>query len=131
MVKKKSVFIIYAGTVSPFSANKEDDIRAVLDIIEGKTICETRNTEVMQKFESEKGGPECLGKLDIKTDVGSIGIQSDNMNGESSTVSSSLSVRVVAFPHCGHNIPLQVPDELASAIYAHLCAFSSSKSGCM
>lgn len=131
-VKKKSVLIIYAGAVSPFSSNKEDDIRAILDVIDPGIIRETADKAAQLKTESTACEDGSLDRAGVNRDKGSKGVEGDDVNGTSSSlspslsspVSSCISVRVLAFPQCGHNMPLQVPDDLAGTIHAHLTSHS-------
>ena len=131
-LKKKSVLIIYAGAVSPFSSNKEDDIRAILDVIDRGIIRETADAASKLKTKSVACEDGCLDMASMNLDEGSRDAEGDDMNGTSSSmspslsspVSSCISVRVLAFPQCGHNIPLQVPDDLAGTIHAHLTSHS-------
>ena len=128
ILKKKSVLIIYAGTSSPFSLDKENDIRALLDVINKETIEAANGTE---SFTNSTGGNcevEILGRAG-RVELKTIGeemkrVEKYDMDAEQSGASSPLSVKVVAFPHCGHNIPLQVPDDLAAVIHTHLSSLS-------
>lgn len=145
-VKKKSVLIIYAGAVSPFSTDKVDDIRSILDVIDWGIMRETADTTANLKAKSVACEDGCLDRAGMDIDEGSRGVEGDDINGTSSSlspslssslsqslilpvsppVSSCLSVRVLAFPHCGHNMPLQVPDDLADTVHAHLTSHSYS-----
>ena len=128
ILKKKSVLIIYAGTSSPFSLDKENDIRALLDVINKETIEAANGTESLTHSASGKSEVKILG-LAGRVDLNTIGeemkrVESYDMDAEQSGASSPLSVKVIAFPHCGHNIPLQVPDDLAAVIHSHLSSLS-------
>jgi pimeloyl-ACP methyl ester carboxylesterase len=133
-LKKKSVLIIYAGAVSPFSSDKVDDIRAILDVIDRGIIRETAYATARLKAKSVACEDGSLGRVGMNTAEGSKGVEGDDVNGTSSSLSlpvssslsSCLSVRVLAFPQCGHNMPLQVPDDLAGTIHAHLTSHSHS-----
>ena len=76
----KSVYFIPAGAPSPFSTNKDSDIRAVIEALQ---------------------------------DVSELSVLSAHPY-------ESLTLGVLEFVMCGHNIPLQVPRELGDAIHTHL-----------
>ena len=130
ILKKITVLIIYAGAVSPFSLDKENDIQALSAVINKKIACVADDTESLKnttggKCEVEILGGSGAGRVDMNTiEEDLTSAECCDMDAEPSGLSSPLSVKVLAFPHCGHNIPLQVPDELAAVIHAHLSSLS-------